>query len=141
MVEPIIRKDTPTQEEPVLESNWDDNEYFDGLQIDWKDGLPKDSTEEVTNESTLYTAGLTSLYSSLKRRLDGDDEAAQEEMERIKQEQAEKTLGEFAAGAGVAPPGVEDVQGSANILSQVRSQQQQQANDAAQAQKEAGTSG
>lgn len=56
------------------------------IHIGWKDGLPDDPKEGTEIESTRYTAGLTSLESSL-RRLDGlEGNALQEEMERIKSE-------------------------------------------------------
>lgn len=64
-------------------------DLLEGLQITWKDGLPKDRAEESTIESTLIASELTSHYSSIKRLLDGDDDAAQEEIDRIRQEQAD----------------------------------------------------
>jgi len=75
-------------------------QIFDGLQIHWKDGLPKDRAEDSTIESTLITSGLTSKFSAILRLNDGDVEATEEEMERIEEEQANQQmeLGEVAAG-------------------------------------------
>jgi len=54
------------------------------VHIDWKDGLPEDYKESTEIESTRYTAGLSSLESSL-RRLDGlEGDALKEEIDRIK---------------------------------------------------------
>lgn len=95
---------------------------FDGLQIIWKDGLPKDRAEESTIETTLVGAGLTSRYSAIKRLLDGDDDAAKEEMDRIDEEQAQATIGAQAAVGGNAPP-ADSVNQSAQIVAQLRGAQ------------------
>ena len=53
------------------------------VHIDWKDGLPEDTTEATQNEVQRYAAGLSSIESSL-RRLDGiDGDSLTEELKRI----------------------------------------------------------
>ncbi len=61
---------------------------LDNIHIDWKDGLPDDEQEVTQNEVQRYTAGLTSLESSLRRLYGLEGEALQEEIGRIKEEQA-----------------------------------------------------
>ncbi len=76
-----------------------------GLQITWKDGLPDDPFERMQIETGLKAAGLTSTYSSVKRLLDGDDAATEEEIKRINDEQSQASLAEAAMGFGMMPPG------------------------------------
>ncbi len=60
---------------------------LENIHITWQDGLPQDDKEAVENEVQRYTAGLSSLESSLKR-LDGlEGEALQQEVERIRGKQ------------------------------------------------------
>ena len=61
---------------------------LENIHIDWKDGLPDDEQELTQNEVQRYTAGLTSLESSLRRLYGLEGEALQEEIDRIKTEQA-----------------------------------------------------
>ena len=61
---------------------------LENIHIDWKDGLPDDEQELTQNEVQRYTAGLTSLESALRRLYGLEGEALQEEIERIKSEQA-----------------------------------------------------
>jgi hypothetical protein len=75
-----------------------------GLHITWKDGLPDDPFERMQIETGLIAAGLTSKYSSIKRRLDGDDEATEAEMQRIEEEQKASQMAEAAMGVGMPPP-------------------------------------
>lgn len=97
---------------------------FDGIQIEWKDGLPKDPAEESTIETTLITAGLTSKYSAIKRLLDGDDEATQAEMDRIEEEHQKSMDEQMAMGmGGPAPPGNEMAQ-SAQMVANVKANKQ-----------------
>lgn len=66
------------------------------VDIAWKDGLPDDDLQRAAIEAQKKQAGLTSLQSALQRLEDLDEEAALEEMERIRNE------GESApAGPGV----------------------------------------
>ncbi len=58
------------------------------IHIDWKDGLPDDEAELTQNEVQRYTAGMTSLESSLRRLYGLEGQALQEEIDRIKSEQA-----------------------------------------------------
>jgi hypothetical protein len=60
---------------------------LEDIHIDWKDGLPDDEQELTQNEVQRYTAGLTSLESSLRRLYGLEGEALQEEIDRIKSEQ------------------------------------------------------
>jgi hypothetical protein len=60
---------------------------LEDIHIDWKDGLPDDDNELTQNETQRYTAGLTSLESSLRRMYGLEGDALQEEIERIKGEQ------------------------------------------------------
>jgi hypothetical protein len=60
---------------------------LENIHIDWKDGLPDDEQELTQNEVQRYTAGLTSLESSLRRLYSLEGEALQEEIDRIKGEQ------------------------------------------------------
>lgn len=60
---------------------------LENIHIDWKDGLPDDEQELTQNEVQRYTAGLTSLESSLRRLYGLEGNALQEEIERIKGEQ------------------------------------------------------
>lgn len=62
----------------------------DGLTITWKDGLPDDPLERAQIEQIVITSGLTSKFSAIKRLLDGDVDAAQDEMERMAEEGAEQ---------------------------------------------------
>jgi hypothetical protein len=61
---------------------------LEDIHIDWKDGLPDDDVELTQNEVQRYTAGLTSLESSLRRLYGLEGDALQEEIDRIKGEQA-----------------------------------------------------
>jgi hypothetical protein len=61
---------------------------LENIHIDWKDGLPDDEQELTQNEVQRYTAGLTSLESSLRRLYGLEGDALQEEIDRIKGEQA-----------------------------------------------------
>ena len=61
---------------------------LEDIHIDWKDGLPDDEQEVTQNEVQRYTAGLTSLESALRRLYGLEGEALQEEIERIRGEQA-----------------------------------------------------
>jgi hypothetical protein len=61
---------------------------LENIHIDWKDGLPDDEQEVTQNETQRYTAGLTSLESALRRLYGLEGEALQEEIERIRGEQA-----------------------------------------------------
>ena len=61
---------------------------LEDIHIDWKDGLPDDEQEITQNEIQRYTAGLSSLESSLRRLYGLEGEALQEELERIRGEQA-----------------------------------------------------
>jgi hypothetical protein len=61
---------------------------LENIYIDWKDGLPDDEQELTQNEVQRYTAGLTSLESSLRRLYGLEGQALQEEIERIRGEQA-----------------------------------------------------
>jgi hypothetical protein len=60
---------------------------LENIRIDWKDGLPDDEQELTQNETQRYTAGLTSLESSLRRLYGLEGEALQDEIDRIKEEQ------------------------------------------------------
>lgn len=60
---------------------------LENIHIDWKDGLPDDEQELTQNEAQRYTAGLTSLESSLRRLYGLEGDALQEEIDRIKGEQ------------------------------------------------------
>jgi hypothetical protein len=61
---------------------------LEDIHIDWKDGLPDDEQELTQNEVQRYTVGLTSLESSLRRLYGLEGEALQEEIDRIRSEQA-----------------------------------------------------
>ncbi|HHV98591.1 MAG TPA: phage portal protein [Clostridiaceae bacterium] len=61
---------------------------LENIHIDWKDGLPDDDKELTQNETQRYTAGLTSLESSLRRLYGLEGQALQEEINRIRAEQA-----------------------------------------------------
>ncbi len=61
---------------------------LENIHIDWKDGLPDDDVELTQNEVQRYTVGLTSLESSLRRLYGLEGQALQEEIDRIKSEQA-----------------------------------------------------
>jgi len=61
---------------------------LENIHIDWKDGLPDDEQELTQNEAQRYTAGLTSLESSLRRLYGLEGQALQEEIDRIRSEQA-----------------------------------------------------
>ena len=60
---------------------------LENIHIDWKDGLPDDDVELTQNEVQRYTAGLTSLESSLRRLYGLEGDALQKEIDRIKAEQ------------------------------------------------------
>jgi hypothetical protein len=60
---------------------------LEDIHIDWKDGLPDDDNELTQNETQRYTAGLTSLESSLRRLYGLEGDALQKEIDRIKAEQ------------------------------------------------------
>lgn len=60
---------------------------LENIHIDWKDGLPDDEQELTQNEVQRYTAGLTSLESSLRRLYGLEGDALQGEIDRIKGEQ------------------------------------------------------
>lgn len=65
--------------------------------IGWADGLPDDESEEIRNESTAVTSELTSRRSAMKRLWGFDDEQAEEELRRIRDEEpavVEPTLGD-----------------------------------------------
>ncbi len=60
---------------------------LENIHIDWKDGLPDDERELTQNEVHRYTAGLTSLESSLRRLYGLEGQALQDEIDRIRSEQ------------------------------------------------------
>jgi len=70
---------------------------LEDIHIDWKDGLPDDEQELTQNETQRYTAGLTSLESSLRRLYGLEGEALQEEIDRIRGEQAGQGATELPA--------------------------------------------
>jgi hypothetical protein len=74
----------------------------------WKDGLPDDPLERAQIEQILKTSGLTSTYSSIKRLHDGDGAAAEEEIERIREE-------ERGAITGAAQPQAEGMPQKAEL--------------------------
>lgn len=90
---------------------------LENIEIEWKDGLPADFTEDATNESTLYMAGLTSLESSLKRLFGLKGKALQDELERIK---AEKQA------VAVEKPSIQLPSSESNLFSQLAGGQQNQ---------------
>ena len=79
---------------------------LENIHIDWKDGLPDDEQEVTQNEVQRYTAGLTSLESSLRRMYGLEGEALQEEVERIREEQAGQ-----GAVAGLPPITLPSIEG------------------------------
>lgn len=93
-----------------------------GLEIRWKDGLPKDETEDVANEVAAVMGGIRSKYTAILHLNDGDAEAADKELERIKQEQQESMLAD-AAIAGTPPDA--NLQQSAQVVQQIRQGQGQ----------------
>ena len=89
------------------------------LNVNWRDGLPADRTEDVANEVALFTAGLTSKYSSILRLNDGDAEATDQEIERIKEEQEEQAMsGALIGGADLPQDG--EIQQSASLIQAAR---------------------
>jgi len=70
---------------------------LENIHIDWKDGLPDDEQELTQNEVQRYTAGLTSLESSLRRLYGLEGQALQEEIDRIRSEQAGQGTTELPA--------------------------------------------
>ncbi|MBA1336720.1 MAG: hypothetical protein HPY66_3155 [Firmicutes bacterium] len=64
---------------------------LENIHITWNDGLPDDDVETTQNETQRYTAGLTSLESSLRRLYGLEGQALQEEIERIRGEQTGET--------------------------------------------------
>ncbi len=95
-----------------------------GLQISWKDGLPDDPFERMQIEAGLIGAGLTSKHSAIKRLLDGDDEAAEAEMQRIEEEQQANQMAEAALGMGIAPP--QDQQEAQETREQMKVEREEQ---------------
>jgi len=80
---------------------------LENIHITWNDGLPDDDQELTQNETQRYTAGLTSLESSLKRLYGLEGEALQEEIERIRGEQAGQTNTQLPA-INLPPPAGEE---------------------------------
>jgi len=78
---------------------------LENIHIDWKDGLPDDDVELTQNEVQRYTAGLTSLESSLRRLYGLEGEALQEEVDRIKTEQTAQGSTELPS---IKLPGLEE---------------------------------
>lgn len=112
-------------EPPELKQGVPTEETNDGLIIAWKDGLPDDPLERAQIEQILITAGLTSKFSSIKRLLDGDHDAAEEEIGRMDEEAAQTDAMEInkesAIFAAQAPP--EDVPpGSAEALDKAKAE-------------------
>lgn len=68
---------------------------LEDIHIDWKDGLPDDDRELTQNEVQRYTAGLTSLESSLRRLYGLEGDALQQEIERIRGERAGQGITEL----------------------------------------------
>jgi hypothetical protein len=79
---------------------------YDDLQIGWKDGLPNDRTEDVTNEVAAVTARISSRYSAILRLNNGDAAATEQEMKRIEEEEQNTLLQE--ATFAPPPPGFEE---------------------------------
>lgn len=77
---------------------------LEDIHIDWKDGLPDDDTELTQNEVQRYTAGLTSLESSLSRLYGLEGQALQDEIDRIKGEQPGSTQGSTGLPPITLPP-------------------------------------
>ena len=78
---------------------------LENIHIDWKDGLPDDDNELTQNEVQRYTAGLTSLESSLRRLYGLEGQALQEEIDRIKTEQTAQGSTELPS---IKLPGLEE---------------------------------
>lgn len=76
----------------------------EGLQLTWKDGLPDDPLERAQIEQIQILSGITSKYSAIKRSLDGDGDAAEEEMKRIEEERAAQQENDIAMAQALAPP-------------------------------------
>ncbi len=57
------------------------------INATWSDGLPRDPREEAQIESQLKDAGLTSLFSSIRRLRGGTDEEIREEIGRIREDE------------------------------------------------------
>jgi hypothetical protein len=69
------------------------------VEIAWKDGLPDDEREQTQIEAQKRQAGLTSLLSSIMRLEDLDEDAALEEMRRIREEMADAGVDGTANGS------------------------------------------
>jgi hypothetical protein len=70
-------------------------------EITWRDGIPSDPKEEAETQAVLVGAGLRSKLTAIKQLNDfTTDEQAQEELDRIMEEQAESA----GATAGASPP-------------------------------------
>lgn len=95
---------------PELRKGISPEDTSDGLTITWKDGLPDDPLERAQIEQIVITSGLTSKFSAIKRLLDGDVEAAEDEMERMAEEGAEQAQADADALMMQIPPGEEDQQ-------------------------------
>ena len=70
------------------------------ITVEWKDGLPRDDTEETANETQMYAAGLTSREAVLRRYYNLEGEELQAELERINEERKPPTV----AGPAVKLP-------------------------------------
>jgi hypothetical protein len=85
--DPALKKVLQLASQLEKAQNMPDAIELDTISIDWQDGLPRDDSEVIANEAQRYSAGLSSLESSL-RRIDGlEGEALQQEVDRIKSEQ------------------------------------------------------
>jgi hypothetical protein len=64
----------------------------ESITIDWQDGLPRDEQEVTNVEVERYTAGLSSLESSVRRLYNLEGDALQDEVEHIKEEKAANSV-------------------------------------------------
>lgn len=56
------------------------------IEIEWKDGIPVDETEQIDNEIKAVDAGLTSKLASIQRIYGVDEESAQRMLDEIEKE-------------------------------------------------------
>lgn len=62
------------------------------VEIEWKDGIPVDETEQLANETSAIDIGITSKKAAIMRVYNMDEKAAEEMLESIEDEKPDITL-------------------------------------------------
>jgi Phage portal protein, SPP1 Gp6-like len=123
--DPAVKKVIKVANQLEIAQGVKDIKPLSKVVIAWQDGLPKDDKEVTDIEVSKYSAGLTSLESSL-RRLEGlEGEALQKEVDRIRAQEdaeAERQTKQQLAVAATRATSVTDPKDPTNPQPKVKNQ-------------------